>query len=70
MPQGIKGKMTNLKYLENHGYCPHLQCGSTQLDFGDIHAEPNGMRQEVLCLRCEKEWFDLYTLIGFQPKEN
>jgi len=60
-------KLEQHRYLKNHGHCPW--CDSTQLEFGDIDCKENNMRQWVECLDCDKKWFDLYTLIGFQPKE-
>lgn len=60
-------RMTNIEYLKNHGRCPW--CDSTQLEFGDISDKGRNMEQAVVCLDCDKEWSDLYTMIGFQPKE-
>lgn len=43
--------------------CPY--CGSEKVDAGTRDWDEPYMYQEIMCLDCEKEWSDIYMLIGF-----
>lgn len=55
-------------YLENGGTkCP--KCGSENIEGASWNADGGGTAsQEVSCLDCDAEWFDVYNLVGIQER--
>lgn len=52
------------EYLEAPSKCPF--CGSTNLDAWAIIPEINTNEGYVTCADCEREWYDVYQLVGFR----
>ncbi len=49
------------EYVKRQGnYCPY--CGSPELEGHDTDFQGGSISQEVTCLACDQDWFDLYTL--------
>lgn len=57
--------MLNAKeYIEKGaGSCP--SCGSTSIDGDGVEVEGARAFQSCACHECEKEWTDIYSLVGF-----
>jgi transposase-like protein len=49
------------KYVEGGGlHCPY--CGSTDMVILGRESDDDGLRQDVVCHGCGREWADWYTL--------
>lgn len=67
-------KLTNKQYREQYrekanasdARCPF--CNSQNLEWDNIDVEGIVAKQEVWCLDCEKEWYDVYKLTGYEEK--
>ena len=58
-------QMTDEEYIKGDGNkCPF--CGSEDITGGSIDVEGHSAVQEVSCNECNKEWHDIYQLIGYQ----
>jgi hypothetical protein len=56
------------RYLECRGLrCPF--CGDEDLEGGPVEIDGGGASQEMSCLACDRQWYDVYTLTGFVPDE-
>jgi hypothetical protein len=55
------------EYIKNGGRrCPY--CGSDEIEGDDLDFEAEGIYQEVYCLDCENEWYDIHKLIGIKER--
>lgn len=53
------------KYLINNGnICPF--CGSEEIEGGEHEYDDEIMTQVVFCKECNKNWVDIYRLVGIQ----
>ena len=60
-----KTPMTDSEYVENSGMlCPY--CGSEDISAGDCGIDGLLVSIDVECHDCEKEWLDMYDLVGYQ----
>ncbi len=46
--------------------CPF--CNSPELDWRDIDFDGKYVKQEVSCHDCDKEWYDIYELKGYEER--
>ncbi len=62
-------EMTDKEYVEKGGNeCPY--CSSQYIKVvSDIQTNLHCAWNDVVCEGCGKEWQDIYTFTGFQPKE-
>ena len=52
------------KHIASGGIlCPF--CGSSDIEGGSVELDAGYATQDVVCLKCEREWQDLYILAGF-----
>ena len=52
------------KHIASGGtVCPF--CGSSEIEGGPVELDAGYAAQEVVCLKCEREWQDSYILAGF-----
>ena len=69
MPENIKDKVypvTSDEYREADGAeCPY--CGSEDIVGATIQIGSGDAYQLMSCSSCEKKWYDLYTLTGYEP---
>lgn len=57
--------MTQEEYVTKGGtVCPF--CGGENLEWHHIESTGGGAFQECWCLECEKEWYDVYGLKGYE----
>lgn len=53
------------KYLKKYGTsCPF--CGSKDIEGQSIDIDVGEATQEVICCKCNKGWYDVYTLTGVE----
>jgi hypothetical protein len=45
--------------------CPHCQADSQHLSYRGLDCEGHLVTQQVLCLACDAQWYDLYRLEGY-----
>lgn len=57
--------MTDEQYLAKGGnVCPF--CGSEEISGeGSVQVDSNEAWQTIVCRSCDKEWMDVYRLIGY-----
>jgi len=54
------------RYLANPGFCPF--CQSPQIQGSDFEVAGSECTQEMTCLECEAQWYDVYELAGIRPR--
>ena len=58
--------MTSDDYRDAGGtHCPY--CGSVDIEGASIQVGDGGAHQLISCNTCEKRWYDLHTLTGYEP---
>lgn len=56
------------EYLAKPGNCPF--CDSDQIEgIGSWEMEGESVSNPIGCNACEKEWWDIFRLVGFEPRE-
>ena len=69
MPENTKDKfypLTSDKYRVVGGtHCPY--CGSANIEGAGTQTGGGYAHQLISCNTCEKRWYDLYTLTGYEP---
>lgn len=55
------------RYVGNPYFCPWCEHGA--IEATKIEAFENMVYQWVRCDKCEKEWHDIYELVGFEEIE-
>jgi transposase-like protein len=66
----VLSKEAKKKYIKASCHCPY--CGSENIEArGDKDVDSDGieLRQVINCLDCEKEWQDVYKLVGIEEIE-
>jgi C4-type Zn-finger protein len=59
--------LTNKQYLKgDEPVCPF--CQNKEVEFHGIDFEGKIMKQEVSCYDCDKEWYDIYVLQGWEER--
>ena len=59
--------LTNKQYRKSdEAVCPF--CRSTELEWHSIDFDGKYAKQEVKCLDCEMEWYDVYKLKGYEER--
>lgn len=54
------------KYLKHSYHCPN--CGTDQIEGGDIDMDNGQMWQNIHCLECDGEWTDIYSLTDIESQ--
>lgn len=59
--------LTNKQYRKSdeaeEAVCPF--CRSNELEWDELTVNGRTVKQEVKCLDCENEWYDIYKLKGY-----
>lgn len=65
----MRDKSLQVAYVESGGNrCPY--CKSDSIESLELPQVDLGYcSQKVVCCDCEKEWKDIYTLVGFETKK-
>jgi len=59
--------LTEQQHAENEGgYCPF--CNDNNIVGSELNIEGGVITQDVWCNECNKEWTDIFTLVGYQAK--
>ena len=59
--------LTNKQYrARDEGSCPF--CNSQDLEWHNLDFDGKYAKHEVSCLDCEKEWYDVYKLRGYEER--
>lgn len=57
--------LTDKEYVDRSGIiCPY--CNSIEVKSGCLDINGKTVTDNIICLDCNKEWTDIYTLIGFE----
>jgi len=63
MPQVTEKQIE--KYIEKRGvHCP--KCESQNIEGDSFDVDENGANQQMACIDCDFEWFDIYKLVGIE----
>lgn len=70
MNPSTKEPMSEYDYVESGGsVCPF--CGSSDISAcGPLDADSIVAWQNVTCSDCDRDWNDLYRLVGYEPTES
>ena len=61
-------QMTNEQYAKQGGpKCPF--CHSSNIEGRQIEHHGECITQDIACLDCKKEWYDMFHLVGYEEAE-